>query len=65
MEWTLLALADRGVAGPLDPAIALFSFVSALALSAGAGWLAHRLARVRAQRQLSELAETPPLGGVH
>jgi len=65
MEWTLLALADRGVAGPLDPAIALFSFVSALVLSAAVGWWAERLSRARARRQLSELAEAAPVGGVH
>jgi hypothetical protein len=65
MEWTLLALAARGVPGPLDPATALFSFVSALALSAAVGWWAQRLARARALRQLSELAEIAPVGGVH
>lgn len=65
MEWTLLALAARGDPGPLDPATALFSFVSALVLSAGVGWWAQRLARARALRQLAELAEATPVGGMH
>jgi hypothetical protein len=65
MEGTLLALAGRGVAGPIDPATALFSFVTALLFSAGVGCWAHRLARAKSQRQLSELAEATPVGGVH
>jgi hypothetical protein len=65
MDWMLLAVAGRSVPGPLDPATALFSFVTALAFSAGVGWWAQRLARARALRQLSELAEATPVGGLH
>lgn len=65
MQWTLVALAARGVPGPLDPVTALFSFVSALALSAAVGWWAERLTRARARCRLAELAEAAPVGGVH
>jgi hypothetical protein len=66
MEWTLLALAGRGVASrPPDPAAAMFSFVISVVFSAAVGWWAHRIARARTERLLADLTEATPLGGVH
>jgi hypothetical protein len=65
MYWLALALTSRTVDGPLDPSVALVSFVTSLLLTAGLGWWASRLARDRERRRLDDLAQATPAAGVH
>jgi hypothetical protein len=65
MEPNLLALADRIVPGPIDPDVALVSFIASVALTALVAWWAEHLTRDRTRRRTAELAESVPVGGVH
>jgi hypothetical protein len=66
MEWMVFALASRGVVpAPADLATALFSLATSLAFTAAVGWFASRVTRERIRRQVAELAEATPVGGVH
>jgi hypothetical protein len=65
METMVLGFSSRVVDGPLDPAVAAFSFVTSLLLTAAVGWLASHVNRQREQHRLDELAEATPAVGVH
>ena len=60
-----LAFADRVVPGPLDPSVALFSFLTSLAMTAGVAWLANRVTRQRVERRQAELGAAAAAPGIH
>jgi hypothetical protein len=53
------------VPGPIDPDVALVSFIASVALTALVAWWAEHLTRDRTRRRTAELAESVPVGGVH
>jgi hypothetical protein len=66
MERLLFALAAHAeTPGPLDPGVALVSFLVSLALTALIGWWAGRLADDRERRRIAVVAAMAPAPGIH